>query len=265
MLSNKAHLGEWKTRSIHNAHIQFSSIAQSCVTLFDSMNRSMPGLSVHHQLPTSTQIHVHWVGDAIQPSHPLSSPSPPALNISQHQSLFKWVSSSHQVAKVLEFQLQHLSFQWTPRLISSRMDWLDLLAVQGTLKSLLKHHSSKASILWCSAFFIVQLSHPYMTTGKRWKLEAYKYGLCSRFGREGNGTPLLPGKSHGWRSDRLQSMGSQRVRHDWATSLSLSTFMHWRRKWQPTPLFLSGESQGRWDLVGCHLWGCTESDTTEAT
>ena len=74
-----------------------------------------PGLPVHHQLPESTQTHGHWVGDAIQPSHPLSSPSPPALNLSQHQGLFQWVSSSHQVAKVLEFQLQHQSFQWTPR------------------------------------------------------------------------------------------------------------------------------------------------------
>ena len=99
-------------------------------------------------------------------SHPLSSPSPPALNLSQHQGLFKWVSYSNQVAKVMEFQLQHQSSQWTPRIDILRMDWLDLLAVQGTLKSLLRHHSSKASILWCSAFFIVQLSHPYMTTGK---------------------------------------------------------------------------------------------------
>ena len=130
------------------------------------MNRSTPGLPVHHQLPESNQTHVLWVGDAIQSSHPLSSPSPPVLNVSQHQGFFKWVSSSHQVAKVLEFQLQNQSFQWTPRLISFRMDWLDLLAVQGTLKSLLQNHSSKASILRCSAFFTVQLSHLYMTTGK---------------------------------------------------------------------------------------------------
>ena len=99
--------------------------------------------------------HVHWVGDAIQPSHSLSSPSPPIFNISQHQDLFKWVSSSHQVAKVLEFQLQHQSFQWAPRTDLFWMDLLDLLAVQGTLKSLFQHHSSKASILWHSAFFIV--------------------------------------------------------------------------------------------------------------
>ena len=92
-----------------------SSIAQSCPTLCDPMNCSIPGLPVHHQLPEFTQTHVHWVSDAIQPSHPLSSPSPPALNFSQHQGLFKWVSSLHQVAKVLEFQLQHQSLQWTPR------------------------------------------------------------------------------------------------------------------------------------------------------
>ena len=130
------------------------------------MNRSMPGLTVHHQLPEFTQTHAHQLGDVIQPSHPLSSPSPPAPNPSQHQGLFQWVNSSHEVFKVLEFQLQHQSFQWTPGLISFRMDWFDLLAVQGTLKSLLQHHSSKASILRCSVFFIVQLSHPYTTTGK---------------------------------------------------------------------------------------------------
>ena len=92
-----------------------SSVAQLCLTLCDLMDCSTPGLPVHHQLPESIQTHVHWVGDAIQPSHPLSSPSPPALNLSQHHGLFKWVSSSHKVAKVLEFQLQHQSFQWTLR------------------------------------------------------------------------------------------------------------------------------------------------------
>ena len=130
------------------------------------MNCSTPGLPVHHQLPEFTQTHVHRVSDAIQPSHPLSSPSPPAPNPSQNQCLYQWVNSSHEVAKVLEFQLQHHSLQRNPRLISFRMDWLDLLAVQGTLKSLLQHHSSKASIFRRSAFFIFQLSHPYMTTGK---------------------------------------------------------------------------------------------------
>ena len=95
--------------------VQFSSVAQSCPALCDPMNRSTPGLPVHHQLLEFTQTHVHWVRDAIQPSHPLSSPSPPALNLSQYQGLFQWVSSLQQVAKVLEFQLQHQSYQWTPR------------------------------------------------------------------------------------------------------------------------------------------------------
>ena len=125
----------------HTLFIQFSSVAQSCLTLCNPMNHSTPGLPVYHPLPELTQTHVHWVGDAIQPSHPLLFPSLPALNISQQQSLFKWVSSSHQVAKILEFQLQHQSFQRHPGAISFRMNWLDLLAVQGTLKSLLQHHS----------------------------------------------------------------------------------------------------------------------------
>ena len=92
----------------------FSSVAQSCLTLCP-MDCTTPGLPVHHQLPEFTQTHAHWVSDAIKPSHPLSSPSPPAFNLSQHQGLFKWVSSLHHVAKGLEFQLQHQSFQWTPR------------------------------------------------------------------------------------------------------------------------------------------------------
>ena len=92
--------------------VQFSSVTQSCPTPCNPMNRSTPGLPVYHQLPEYTQTHVHWVGDALQPPHPLSSPSPPALNLSQDQGLFKWVSSLHQVAKVLEFQLQHQSFKW---------------------------------------------------------------------------------------------------------------------------------------------------------
>ena len=95
--------------------LQFSSFTQFCPTLSNPMNHSTPGLLVHHQLPDSTQTHAHRVGDAIQPSHPPSSPSPPVPNLSQHQGLFKWVNSSHEAAKVLEFQLQRQSFQWTPR------------------------------------------------------------------------------------------------------------------------------------------------------
>ena len=166
-LQRCSHIATWCQGDtwMQSQSVQLRSVAQSCPTRCDPMNHSTPGLPVHHQLPEFTQTHVHRVSDAIQPSHPLLSPSHPAPNPSQHQGLFQWVNSSHEVAKVVEFQLQHQSFQWTPR-TDFRMDWLDLLAVQGTLKSLLQHHSSKASIFWCSAFFTVQLSHPYMTTGK---------------------------------------------------------------------------------------------------
>ena len=129
------------------------------------MNRSTPGLPVHHHLPEFTQTHVHRVRDAIHPSQPRSSLSPTAPNPSQHQSLFQWVNSSHEVAKVLEFQLHHHSLQRNPR-----ADLLQNGLVGSPCRprdsSLLQHHSSKASILQHSAFFTVQLSHPYMTTGK---------------------------------------------------------------------------------------------------
>ena len=105
----------YRNQCSQSESVQFSSVAQLCPTLCDPMNHSTPGLLVHHQLLEFTQTHVHWVSDATQPSHPLSSPSPPALNLSQHQGLFKWVSFSHEVATVLDFQLQHQSFQWTPR------------------------------------------------------------------------------------------------------------------------------------------------------
>ena len=141
-----------------------SSVSQSCLTLCNPMNHSTPGLPVHHQLPESTQTHVHRVSDAIQPSHPLASPSPPTFNLS---SVF-----SNELALCIRWP-KYWSFSFNispssehPGLISFRKDWLDLLAVQGTLKSLLQHHSSKASILPRSAFFTVQLSHQYMTTGK---------------------------------------------------------------------------------------------------
>ena len=104
---------------IHFISTQLSSVSQSCLTLCNPINCSIPGFPVHHQLPELAQTHVHWVSDAIQPSHPLSSPSPPALNVSQHQGLFQWISSLHQVAKVLEPQLQYQSFQW--------IFWIDFL------------------------------------------------------------------------------------------------------------------------------------------
>jgi len=136
----------------------FSSVAQSCPTLCDPMDGSMPGFPVHHQLPELTQIHVHQASGAIQPSYPLPSPSPPTFNLSQHQGLFKWVSSLHQVAKGLEVQLQCVSpSNEYSGLITFRIDWLDLRAIQGTLKSPLQHHSSKALSLQRSTFFIVQL------------------------------------------------------------------------------------------------------------
>ena len=145
---------------------QSSSVAQSCMTLCNPMDCSMPGLPVHHQLPKFTQTHVPWVSDAIQPSHPLWSSFPPAFNLSQHQDL-----SNESALRIRWPKYWSFSFNISPSneylgLISFTMDWFDLLAVQGTLKSLLQHHGSKASILLCSAFFIVQLSHQYLTTGK---------------------------------------------------------------------------------------------------
>ena len=147
-------------------YVQFSSVAQSCLTLCNPMNHSTPGLPVHHQLPEFTQTHVHRVGDAIQPSHPLLSPFPPApippsIRVFSNESTLcmRW-------PEYWSFSFSIIPSKGHPGMISFRMDWLDLLAVQGTLKSLLQHHSSRASILRRSAFFTVQLSHPYMTTGK---------------------------------------------------------------------------------------------------
>ena len=146
--------------------LHFSSVTQFCSTLCDPMDCRTPGLPVHHQLPEFTQTHVHWVSDAIQPSHPLSSPSPPGFNLSRIRVFF-----SESVLHIRWPKYWSFSFSISPSneysgLISFRIDRLDLLAVQGTLKGLLQHHSSKASILRRSAFFIVQLSHLYMTAGK---------------------------------------------------------------------------------------------------
>ena len=145
---------------------QFSSVSQSCPTVCDPMNHSTPGLPVHHQLLEFTQTDVHQVSDAIQPSHPLLSPSPPAPKPSQHQSFSNESTLHMRWPKYWSFSFSIIPSKEHPGLISFRMDWVDLLAVQGTLKSLLQHHSSKASILQCSAFFTVQLSHPYVTMGK---------------------------------------------------------------------------------------------------
>ena len=126
----------------------------------------MPGLPVHHQLLEITQTHVHWVDDVIQQSHTLSALSPPYFNLSQHQTLFQWVISSHQWPKYWIFSFSISSSNEYSGLTSFRMDWIDLLVAHGTLKNLLQHHSSKASILRCSPFFIVKFSHLYKTTGK---------------------------------------------------------------------------------------------------
>ena len=145
--------------------VQFSSVAQSFTTLCDPMDCSIPGLPVHHQLPEFTQTHVHWVSDAIQPSHPLSSPLLlpsifPSIRVFSNESVLhirwpKYWSFSFNLSPSNEY----------PGLISFRMDWLDLLAVQGILKCLLQHHSSKASILWCPAFFIVQFPTQELNQG----------------------------------------------------------------------------------------------------
>ena len=147
-------------------HIQSSSVAQLCLTLCNPMNHRMPGLPVHHQLPEFTQTHVHRLGDANQPSHPLCPlfllPSiPPSMRVFSNESTFhmRW-------PKYWSFSFSIIPSKELPGLISFRMDWLDLLAVQGTLKSLLQNHNSKVLTLHHSVFFIVQLSHPYMTTGK---------------------------------------------------------------------------------------------------
>ena len=173
--------------------LQFSSVAQLYPTLCDPVDCSTPGLPVYHQLPEFTQTHVRWVSDAIQPSHPLSSPSPPAFTLSQHRVFsnessnevlcIRWpkdwslrfsISPSNEYSVVVYIQIYISQY-------SFRMDWLDLAAVQGTLKSLLQQHSSKASILQRSALFIVQLSYPYVTTGKTIALTSWTFvgkGLC---------------------------------------------------------------------------------------
>ena len=142
------------------------SVAWSCLTLCDPVDCSTPGFLVLHHLPELAYTHVHWLGDAIQLSHPLLSSSPPTF-------IFRWISilSNELALRIRWPKYWSFSFTISPSneysgLISFRMDWLDLLAVQETLKSPLQHYSSKASILWFSVFFMVQLSHPYMTTGK---------------------------------------------------------------------------------------------------
>ena len=151
------------------------SVAQSGPTFCNPMDCSMPGFPVPHHLPEFAQVHVHCISDTVQPSHPLMPSYPSALALSQHQGLFQWVICSHQGPKYWNFSFSISPSSEYSGLISLNIHWFDLLAVQETFKSVLQHHSSKASILWCSAFFTVQLSQPYVTTGKTMALTIWTF------------------------------------------------------------------------------------------
>ena len=142
-----------------NGNVSLISLSELSLLLF---SRSVVSNSLRshvlHYLHMFAQIYVHWVSNAIQPPHPMPPSSPFSLSLSLNQGLFQWISSSLQEANVLELQIQHQSNEYS-ELISFTIDWLDLLAVQGTIKSLLQHHNSKASVLWCSVYFMVQFSH----------------------------------------------------------------------------------------------------------
>ena len=202
------------------------------------MDYSMLSFPVLHHLPELVQTHVHWVSDDIQPPHPLSSPSPPAFNLSQHQSLF-----NESVLHIRWPKFWGFSFSISPSneysgLIPFRIDWFDPLAVQGTLKSLLQHHSSKASILCCSALFMVQVSRPYMTTGKTisltiWtfvgKVTSLLFNMFSRFA-----VALLP------RSKRLLISCSHHLQWFWSPKIICHCFHCF-------PIYLPWN-----DGTGCH-------------
>ena len=227
------------------------------------MDCRMPGFLIHHQLLKLTQTHVYHFGNAIQTSDTLSVPSPLAFNFSQHEGLFYESGLSIKWPKYWSF-----SFTIGPyNKYSGLIYFLDRLVGSPCCPS------SKASILLHSAFFIFQFSHSYMTTGKTialtrrtfvGKVMSLLFNRVSKAMAPHSSTVArkIPGMED---PGRLQSTGSLRVRHGWPTSLSLSTFMHWRRKWRPTPVFLPGESHGRRSLVGCSPWGHTESDTTAVT
>ena len=163
-LARKECSSEWSISHYSVWNCCCCSVAWSCLTLGDPMDYSMLGFPVLHHLLEFAQTHLYWVGDAIQPSHPLSSPSPPAFNLLQRQGLSNELALGIKWPKYWSFSFSISPSNEYSGLISFRIDWFNLL-VQGTLKYLLWHRSSKASILWCSAFFMVQLSRPYMTTG----------------------------------------------------------------------------------------------------
>ena len=199
------------------------------------MNFSTPGFPVPHHLPELAETHVHWVSDVIQPSHPLSSPSPSAFNLFHHQGLFQWVSFHIRWPKYCSFRFSISLFLEYSGLISFRIDWFDLLAVQGTLKSILQHHSSKASILQHSAFFMVQPLHPCVTTGKTIdltiqsfvrKLMSLPFHYATRFV-----TGFLP------RSKCLliSWLQSKRLEHAWM-------------------MFILFQRKGTWDCIANCMW-----------
>ena len=201
--------------------------------------QSCPSLTISRSLP---YVHVHWIGDAIQPSHP-QMPSSSALNLFQHQGLVQWVSCSHLMTKYWSFSFNICPSSECSGLISLKIDWSDLLAVQGTLRSLLQQHISKASVLWGFTFFMVRTF-----VGR---VMCLLFNTLSRF--------VLAFLSR-----------SKRLLISWLPSpsaviLEPNKVIDRRRQWHPTPVLLPGESQGRGSLVGYHLWGRTESDTTEAT
>ena len=206
------------------------------------MNCSTPGFPVHHQLPESTQTHVHWVSDAIQPSHPLSSPSPPAPNPSQHQGLFKWVSSSHQVAKVLEFQLQHQSFQWNTQ-DWSLLGWTGWISLQSKGLSRVVSNTTVQKHQFFGAQRRQWHPTPVLLPGKshRWRslvgynplgreeldtTEWLHFHFSLSCTGEGNGSPLQYSCLENPRDGEpggLLSMGSHRVGHDWS-DLAVAAF-----------------------------------------
>ena len=219
--------------------------------------------------------------ESVMPPNYLTLCRPPILLPSIFPSI--WVFSNGSVLHIRWPNYWSFSFNKSPSdefsgLLFFRVDGFDLLAVQGTLKSLLQHHSSKASVLQHSAFLIVQLSRPYMITGKTIALTirtfvgkemSLLFNMLSKLViGEGNGTPLQysclenPMDGGAWWAAVHGVAKSGTQLSDFTFTF---TFTHWRRKWQPTPVFLPGESQGWGSLVGCHLCSCTESDTTEAT
>ena len=232
-------------------HLKISSV-QPPSRVCDPMDCSMPGLPVHHQLPEFTQTQVHWAGDAIQPSHPLSSPSPPTLNLSQHQGLFKWVSSCVRWPKYWSFTFNISPSNEHSGLISFRMNWLDLLAVQGTLKSLL--HLLNPKYLY--------LIH--MGLSSTFLLEVLRESPCfilSSSCQNPYHFMIFPSSLDvGY---IIPISGTDRVRHDWSNLAAAAVGR--RRQWHPTPVLLPGKSHGWRSLVGCRLWGRTESDQTEVT